>query len=110
MRHATVELSGVSGSQMLPPVAGLVGYVAVTYTNGNVAGDLTLADPVTGLVILQLTNHSTNIAAPLRQPAIGTDGAALEGGDGAIPVVGGILATWGGQSSNSKVKIDIWYS
>lgn len=110
MRYTSVTLAGVSGSQALEPISGSIEFVKVTFTNGNVAGDLTLADAVTGLSLLALSNTATNISAPLRQAAIGTDGTALSGADGKLPVVGGITATWAQHSANTSILVEVWWS
>lgn len=108
MRYMSMTLTGATGAQdSMLPFDGSIRYLRVAYTNGAGAGTLILTDKATGLTLLTRTNN-TNIEGPLAKQVIGTDGEAVAGIVGSMPVSGYIRAAWASHNSNTSILVEIW--
>lgn len=106
MERTTLSLDGAAGSkQTTIPLDGEVSFLSVDFTNGASEGTLSLTAP--GVTLLDYTGN-TDLAGPLMADAIGTDGGAVSGVAGAIPVSGYITATWASHNSNTAIEIEVW--
>ena len=111
LNHETVTIAGASGTAYTDrPATGYLEYISVTYTNGAIAGDVTITDEAEGTALLTLTDNNTDFGAPIRVQVTGITGSTIAANYARIPVTGRIKVVTAQEAANTTVVVVLYWS